>query len=461
MHSRQASTPDAKSTTPRIIFNSDGDFSMRAHKPYQNLDEFCRGIDELRGTQVDVYNYSVSAGGDVFKYPSAIAPIVGDDLDDLDSVPASLRTEVENLKGFAAAGLDPVAVMAQHAHEAGMRFWISLRMNDTHDDVHECAALHGSFRKAHPEWLIGSPYPEPRELGNPETGFSWALDYAQPAVRERQLAIIEELVSNYDVEGIELDFLRGPYYFKTAERERGMPLLTDFVRSACRVVAGIAERKGRPVTIAVRLDRTMEACRAKGIDAPTWIEEELADYFIPMHPGRLDMGADVASFAEAARDTSCQIIGGLDGAAYGYGHLADHESGPWRHPTVEMMRAAAMGYYAQGAAGVYLFNFDCHRFRGAYAPYSAEEMQMLHEIGLPATIAGKNTRYAVTVDQHTPLHRRDGKSATSPPHDAVTRRARATFHYLCGRRRGGRRSGRPAHCLPIAPHRRWLSGPGR
>jgi hypothetical protein len=387
--------------TPRIIFNSDGDIHFRCHQPWINSDQFFRGLNELEGTHVDVYCYCFAGGGDIVRHPSKIAPLLGEDLKDLENVPNSFRLDIENTRMLLETGKDPMVTLPRRARELGMQFWASMRMNDIHDDFPECAAYHGSFKKAHPELLIGSPYPEPTDCGNWESDFSWALNYAKAEVRSRQLAIIEEVLTDYDVDGFELDFLRGPYYFKTDERRLGLPLMTDFVRKVRAKVDEISRQKMRHLTLAIRVGRTFEECERAGLDARTWIREERADLFLPMWSGRLDMEADVRGFVEAAQGTSCQIAGGLVGSSYGYGHLPDHDSGPWRNATIEMLRAAAMSYYHQGASCIYLFNYDCQRFGGRDKPYSAEEIQALKEIGDVDLIARKNKRYVVSFDHLT------------------------------------------------------------
>ncbi len=144
---------------------------------------FYRGIDELAGTQVDCYCYCISAGGDTYRHPSEVAPLLGADLETLDGVPDYLRREIENTRALLADGVNPLVLLPRRAREHGMAFWASMRMNDIHDDYPECAAYHGGFRKAHPELLLGSPYPEPRHRGNWRSGFCWGLDYARPEVR--------------------------------------------------------------------------------------------------------------------------------------------------------------------------------------------------------------------------------------------------------------------------------------
>ena len=186
------------------------------------------------------------------------------DLETLDGVPDYLRRDIENTRALLAAGIDLLVLLPRRARGHGMEFWASMRMNDIHDDYPECAAYHGGFRKAHPELLLGSPYPEPKHRGNWRAGFCWGLDYARPEVRERQLALIEEVLTRYDVDGFELDFLRGAYYFKTDERRSAMPLMTDFVRGVRRLVDRAGEGKGRPLTLAIRVGRNVVVQRHPG-----------------------------------------------------------------------------------------------------------------------------------------------------------------------------------------------------
>ena len=386
---------------PRIVFNSDGDIHFRGIQSPQDMDGFYRGIDELAGTQVDCYCYCISAGGDTYRHPSDVAPLLGADLETLDGVPDYLRRDIENTRALLAAGIDPLVLLPRRARGHGMEFWASLRMNDIHDDYPECAAYHGGFRKAHPELLLGSPYPEPRHRGNWRSGFCWGLDYARPEVRARQLALIEEVLTRYDVDGFELDFLRGAYYFRTDERRTGMPLMTGFVRDVRALVDRAGEGKGRPLTLAIRVGRDAAECETSGLDVRAWAAEGLADLLIPMWAGRMDTEADVAGMVALARTADSartRVAGGLVGSVYGYGILPDHDTGLWCNATVEMLRAGAMAYFSQGAACTYLFNYDCQRLQGLSKPYSHGELQALREIGDAAALARLNKRYTVTVD---------------------------------------------------------------
>ena len=155
---------------PRIVFNSDGDIHFRGLRSADDMAGFYRGIDELAGTQVDCYCYCISAGGDTYRHPSEIAPLLGADLETLDGVPDYLRRDIESTRALVSAGIDPLVMLPRRARGHGMEFWASMRMNDIHDDYPECAAYHGGFRKAHPELL---PSPGTAATGVPASAGLW------------------------------------------------------------------------------------------------------------------------------------------------------------------------------------------------------------------------------------------------------------------------------------------------
>ena len=43
----------------------------------------------------------------------------------------------------------------------------------------------------------------------------WAYDYAVKEVRDENLAVIREVLEDYEADGIELDYMFGSQYFKT------------------------------------------------------------------------------------------------------------------------------------------------------------------------------------------------------------------------------------------------------
>ena len=422
---------------PRLLFNSDGDSCTYSFfEPPMTPKQLCRGVDELEDTDVDVFIYNLNRGGDTFSHRTAVGEIYGDSvttwdvLDRWQSHPraayfkecvARRKNVADNTRAILDAGLDPVDILAARSHELGMAFWASLRMNDIHEDDSRRTFAHRSrFKKDHPELLIGSPYPDP-ERGYPFDNFTWAFDYARQEVRDHELAIILEACQKYDLDGFELDFQRAEWCFKPGEEAPGMPLMTDFVRAVRRGIRAIERSRGRTITVGIRVPPTFDLARRKGFDPETWIREELADLFIPMPAGYLDMGVDIRPYIDAARDTSCRIAAGHEPMAAGYGTAS-----------LPVRRAAAMAGYWQGADSIYLFNYDCHRLSGGNGagPYRADEMQGFREIGDAETIARKDKRYLVARDIKGRLRGAGGSTQLPAALDETC--TEASFHFLIG-----------------------------
>jgi hypothetical protein len=387
----------AQKPTPRIIANDDCDSSFYTLKAPYTPEQLYPLIDVLAGTQVDVYIYCVNRGGDVYAHRTKVANMLGDSEEVRHW--EILKEMIEKQRGVQKAGIDPLAVLAGRAHEQRIQIWVGFRMNDIHEDYEECAVLRSEFKKQHPELLMGSPYPEPHDQGNLRSNYSWAWNWAKEDVRNRYLALIEEACRDYDVDGVDLDFLRGPYYFKANEQKAGMALMNDFMRKVRSSVDRISKQKGRSLTLAVRVDRTIPDCEAKGLDVRTWLDEKLVDLMTPMHPGRLDMQADVHSFVELAAGR-CHIAGGVEGRSYGYGYQSDDDYFPFCQPTLRMLRAAAAGYFDQGAQSVYLFNYLPPVLYGDRTDLTVQDkIRALHEIGDPCEILRRDKHYTVSIDQ--------------------------------------------------------------
>ena len=387
---------------PRLIYNSDGDSTtLLAFDSPISPEQACRDIEEMVGTKVDVFCNSMGRGDETFSHPSEFGEIYGAGVTEWPEGENVrwVRIMAENTRALLDAGINIVELLAERAHKRGLQFWPTLRMNDIHeDDSTRFAAFRSTYKKNHPELLIGSPYPKKRGYGYPQDNFTWAFDFAREEVRKRKLGLILETCEKYDVDGFELDFQRGPWYFKEGKVREGIPLMTDFMRKVRKGISEIMTKRGRPFILMLRVPPTVEKCLEIGLDVPAWIKEELGDIFVLMDGGYLDMGADIAGFVKMARGTKCRIGGGLERLSKGYGYAGN-----------DMLYAAASSFWHQGASCIYLFNYDCHRKLGWSRPYSPAEIKLLKEIHDPKIILRRDKRYCVSVDLGTLTPEENGR----------------------------------------------------
>ena len=148
-------------------------------------------------------------------------------------------------------------------------------MNEIHEDDDRFMVLRSLFKEEHLDWLHGRNY-HPEAVYAPKNEWSYAWDYAHEGVRKHFLALFHEWLG-YDVDGIELDFVRSPCLFPPGKEEEGMPLMTELIRSAREVVNRASESKGKPVLLGVRTPGTVDTCRRIGLDIETWLQEGLVD----------------------------------------------------------------------------------------------------------------------------------------------------------------------------------------
>ncbi len=390
----------------RILLNSDGgDAALMAFEPPISPQQLNRAVNEIEGTQVDVFIECIQWSDEQMLYPTKVTEVYAkaiseDHKTDFKNNPG-IRRWAQNVDSLLEDGKDPLEIWARRSHEAGMQFWPSLRMNDIHkDSVERWPSFRSQWERERPHIRLGREVPDrylkrAERPGKPSDGESWAMNYALEEVRNRKLAIIEEVCTNYDIDGFELDFLSHPYYFKGGEEAAGIPLMTEFVSQVRSLMNQIGEQKGRKLTLLVRVPPSIDMCGEIGFDVKTWIREELVDILSPATRGYLDMNSDWASFVELAKGTKVEISGGLSDL-----YVRDYTGRKTGRASIEMMRAAAATAWQEGVTSIHLFNYDCHA-SGKGKPgtlFNPSELQALREIGDPEKIARKDKHYYVTRD---------------------------------------------------------------
>ena len=161
------------------------------------------------------------------------------------------------------AGVMPVEIYIDECHKQGMEFMAGFRMNDRHGHN---ADFFEKLSKEHPDWILkefgptsGDPDPRSYKVG-------CALDYSADGVRDWLFSIMEEVATRFDVDGIEFNFLRLPYCFPSATAEQSQGIMTGFVRRVSAMLDEVGQKKGRKLSLGVRVPQEIEACRNLGLD---------------------------------------------------------------------------------------------------------------------------------------------------------------------------------------------------
>lgn len=125
---------------------------------------------------------------------------------------AGIEDQRPNMKGF-----DPLKVWIDEAHARGIELhgWVHtffVGSEGAADDSTGGQAGPGPILKAHPEWAaversdVGKEGPQPSTM---EPGYYW-VDPAIPEARDYIRSVLEEMITDYDLDGLHLDYIRYP-----------------------------------------------------------------------------------------------------------------------------------------------------------------------------------------------------------------------------------------------------------
>lgn len=117
---------------------------------------------------------------------------------------------------------DPLAAAVELAHDRHMELhawmWAFAVGNARHNALVGLPADYpGPLLESHPDWANYDNEGRTQHLASGK----WFLDPANPEARAYLLQIADEIISNYDVDGLQLDYIRYPFQDPSAERTYG------------------------------------------------------------------------------------------------------------------------------------------------------------------------------------------------------------------------------------------------
>lgn len=310
--------------------------------------------------QIDSIYFGLD-GGNISYYPSEILPL----------------TKSKGINKWLNSGIDILKISIEETHKRELEAFYSHRMNGSDRDINHAPAII-PLKEKNPNWLISEADWKP--------GF-W--NYGEKAVREHKLQVLTELAQNYDLDGLDLDFMRTPPFFSNGEAWISREFLTEFMRSVRKMLTSIAEERGRPYLLSIRIPRNIEGCHFIGIDIEKWAKEELVDIMII---GTRSIKVDLQSFKKITQGTNIKLVPCFDDAA--------HFPSGYHDPGIEFERGVFTNWWHQGADSVATFNwsfaaqalYDKLNYKH-YMPKSHQ--QSYKEIGSLETMLFKNKTFVI------------------------------------------------------------------
>ncbi len=351
----------------RLIYYQDAHhFHAKRLDPPLSVDKLRWPVDELLGSGVDVLAFGLGYG-DVYFHDSKVGRVVGQ-MQDVWNSYIDWRI-MRMVQGARELGTDQIREVVNHGRQMGLRVHPSLKLQSCdRPGSDRCGIL--KWHRADEVCMLEKDDHHPR--------YEWCYDYAHPEVREDKLNVLREIMSEYEAEGMELDFMFVPKYFKTGEEDKHAQDMTDFLADVRRLADEVGDVQERKITVAARVFHQREANLRLGLDVETWLAN-----------GSLDMV--VGQMSEQFMDAGAFDVGWLVDAAQA------SDTGTYVRPTrrvydertavpeLEMYRAFAQTARRQGADGLYLGYLRW--------PFSQVEYDILREMAYPDAFARRDKRY--------------------------------------------------------------------
>ena len=324
---------------PRMMFFHDGRHPhIYMYEPPMQKEEYAAAIDELSGTTIDAVMFCLGEGR-TFLHDTQAGELWGHNVDKWPHL--IWRRTYQNAKGLIEEGNDPLRIVCDRAHEKGMLLYPTLLVQVGSD---ERGGERATWVRCS-DFRFENKHLEIQAKGGVDSSFPGfdGLDFMHEEVREERFAIVEEVVTNYPVDGFELHMGQLPYYFHPDEVDEGRPVLTEWIRRVYDAV----HRSGPDRELAIRVPANLDECMAVGMDVQRWIDDGIVDVIIGDGAvgDTMNQMADFRGLVEAAKGSDCRVHASLQ-------HRVDSDR--VGDATIEMVRAAAGNYWEQGIEGIYI-----------------------------------------------------------------------------------------------------------
>ncbi len=284
---------------------------------------------------------------------------------------------------ISALGEDPLLPILQYWKRDGRAFYFSMRMNDIHHETFNWPHLWGNFQRENRGLFLKPPSDEqwktqflPWLDGNGKkptiAPASLAYDYSRADVRKQFLSTLREASRRYNLDGVELDWLRYPKFFR--DSEVNAETITAFVGEVHAILAETARSRGHAVRLISRLPDSPAKALAIGLDVETWLKNGWLDAVIGGHGG-IFSASELEQWVELGHRFRVPVYGALERHHFGVRGFAGTAS-------AENLRAAVATLWHKGADGLYLFNY-----------YTRSEYPLLDEFADPSRLVRAPKQY--------------------------------------------------------------------
>ncbi len=371
-----------------------------------------------------VDTFAISANTQIAWYPSKVVPTALDGYRRGDRrwarwmrshPPETNLAMMDRYLDLSEAGVDWLATAIAASRQRGIAPWISLRTNDPHGYLEKWVdnPINCPLFKDPTNRLQGTPLRPGKHADVLWVG----LNYERPAVRAYFLSMIEELVTDYDAQGLELDFLRTPAICEPGASQDTIDCITEWVGQIRALTQAKAAQTGRPYPLGLRIPAALGALRSIGLDVRALVAAGYVDFLsfsnymqtawdLPLDQLRAELGSDIAFFGNVESGLNglpvCRPDAGVEAGE------PQVDAGPrpgteMRSPYIvtQALLGAVAGKWALGADGIELYNYyavdeDNDRVRICTRQNLRADYSAIAHLGSLVQLRGRTKQYALS-----------------------------------------------------------------
>jgi len=373
----------------RVLFSNDTTNTLTCTSPYHKEGDPFQPemleatVDEVAGTGVEVHMIQLAHGA-VPWYQSKVYPMK-EHLDwwrsHYGADPMTDPCNVVSVNQYVLDGGDLLKIFIDRCRKTGQVPFLSVRMNDVHFVNH--AREKGNVLGTHALSRFYVENLDCRIGDDPKDWLQRGLDWRRDAVRDYMFSLIEEQCENYDIDGLELDFMRMPSYFRQQETtsEQRVGIMTAFVERV-RALLDRTAPGGRRRWLCVRVPAYLAAHDRIGLDVAKWTAAGVDMVNLSYHYFTEQRG-DLAAIRELAPDASVYAEM-THTTAYGSTVTdKEHDNFSFRRTTQPQFNTTAHLARARGLDGISVFNFVYYRPHGGEerGPFDEPPFEVFNHIG--------------------------------------------------------------------------------
>lgn len=303
------------------------------------------------------------------------------------------------------AGIDWVQSMIETCHQRGMSPWVSVRMNDAHGANN----WNESFMNCAPQRdpacrLQGLHESTPGVLHNERQ----LMNYGMEPVRDYMYSLVDDLLTQYDFDGMELDWVRTAHCCEPPATQADIHTMSQWHASIRQLAnerfASKPKSQHRPsdssFTLGMRVPARVRSMRTIGIDVFEIARQGDIDFIGPSNFWQTTWDVAVDDL-RAKLPAEVAVLGVVDDAPNWLD--AKTQDGQRKGTRMlsaspELLRGNAAGKLASGSPAIETYNFFCSDEQDARNPHKDRRQgayPILAELSSLDTLRGKTKQYSL------------------------------------------------------------------